>query len=537
MSFIARNKYHFLSGLIITILFIFSVHIRKENLSAPLARHHEWITAHTLVTCEIWEENGGPSAYGFSPVYTYPGKGNEHRRMLGGVEDKNGNVYYVSYPPFAFLFAYYTTKIIGGPDLESIRTLSLSIHYLCTLLIYLIGISLAKDSAKNSISIAGIFGAYLYLFAAGNLWITGNLYFVDTVVPLFLIAAIYFVIRFFKKEYKNEKIILSALFFLFFLATYTEWLGLFFAFFTGLAFLISYFIAKEKRFLKAFVTTGIAATLALGLTVWQYSSIGGWDQLKKVSQSKYQERSGHESEELSAAGFNLENEEALEKLIRDISSGYKMVENFVGIVFILFVFLLLFRKTRKELGNFQWHTTIFCLLALAILTHYYVFFNFNSLHDFSSLKTGFLLILIVLIFVSLIESVLNVKLKILLAIVLIVLAVDKGIESVEKYKGENPVSAIDWNRIQTANAMRKYGNPEYAMFMNVPYSAEMVYYAKHNVTPIEDTSKIVPMMKFSECSGGQYYHHTDSKLEYILEFDKIGDSIIYTNKIKFNWPE
>ena len=67
-----------------------------------MGRYHEWITAHTLLTCQIWEENGGPSAYNFNPVYTYPGEGNGHRDVLGGVAAKNGDVYYVSYPPFTF---------------------------------------------------------------------------------------------------------------------------------------------------------------------------------------------------------------------------------------------------------------------------------------------------------------------------------------------------------------------------------------------------------------------------------------------------
>ena len=534
MSFITQHRYHFAAGALITLLFVFTVLLRQENLSVPLARHHEWITAHTLMTSEIWENNGGPSAYGFSPVYTYPGEGNINRRMLGGVVDKNGYVYYVSYPPFAFLFAYYATQILGGPDVDSIRDLNLAIHFLCALLIYFLAHSLAWERQKNHISIAGIFCAFLYLFSAGNLWIHGNLYFADTVVQLFIISGLYFVVRFFKNDYTKERVILSALFFLFFLAAYTEWLGLFLAFFVGLAFLISYFMVKEKRFLKAFFTVGIAATMALAITVWQYASIAGWKQLKEVSTSKYQERSGHETAELSPNGFNLDSDAALESVIKNVAAGYKMVENFIGLFFILFVVIVLFRKTRKNLGNFQWHVTAFCLLALAILTHYYVFFNFNSLHDFSSLKTGFLLILLVLIFVSLIERMLNTNLKMILAVLIIGLSIYKGIESVKKYNGENPITAIEWNRIETANAMIEYGKPEYAMFMNTRFSTELVYYAKHNVSPIKDTSEIQRMMKYFDGGSGQYYHHTNEKLDYILEFNKKGDSIVYHNKIKFN---
>ena len=287
MSFILRNKYHFIALTSILFLFLLSVFVRKENMAEPLTRHHEWITAHTLITCEIWDQNGGPSAYHYSPVYTYPGKGNMKRRMLGGVVDETGNVYYVSYPPFAFLFAYYATQIIGGPSIDSIRTLNLAVHFLCAIFIYLIAHSLSSEQQKKQLCIAGIFGAFLYLFSAGNLWIHGNLYFADMLVQLFVISGIYFSIRFFKKDYKNELVFLSVLFFLFFLATYTEWLGLFLAFAFGLAFAVAYFVKREIRFLKAFFVVGIASVLAIAITIKQYSSIAGWDELKRVSTEKY----------------------------------------------------------------------------------------------------------------------------------------------------------------------------------------------------------------------------------------------------------
>jgi hypothetical protein len=149
------------------------------------------------------------------------------------------------------------------------------------------------------------------------------------------------------------------------------------------------------------------------------------------------------------------------------------------------------------------------------------------------LKTGFLLILLVLIFVSLIERMLNTNLKIILAVLMIGLSIYKGMESVEKYYMDNPITAIEWNRIETANAMVEYGKPEYAMFMNTRFSTELVYYAKHNVSPIKDTSEIPRMMKYFD-GAGQYYHHTNEKLDYILEFKKQGDSIVYHNKIKLN---
>jgi hypothetical protein len=93
MNWLKNNKFDLIGIGIILFLFLISFQVRKENLAAPMGRHHEWITAHSLITAEIWEENGGPSNFGFNPVYTHQGIGSAYRRALGGVSAKNGDVY------------------------------------------------------------------------------------------------------------------------------------------------------------------------------------------------------------------------------------------------------------------------------------------------------------------------------------------------------------------------------------------------------------------------------------------------------------
>jgi hypothetical protein len=521
MNFFKQNKYHLIGISAVVILFFISVSVRHENFSVPLSRHHEWITAHTLITCEIWEKNGGPSAYHFSPVYTYPGEGNIRRKMLGGVVDDKGEVYYVSYPPFSFLFAYYATQIFGGPDTESIRNLNLTIHLFCAILLYLIAISLKSAEQKNEISIAGLTASFLYLFACGNLWMHGNLYFADMLVQLFVIAAVYVVIRFVRRQYQHEWINLSLLFLLFFLATYTEWLGLFFAFFTGIFFFTLWIIKRNKRFLKAFLLTALAASLALITTIAQYSSIAGWDKLKEVSMNKYGERSGHQAAEDTPNRFSIDNHEAFDFMIGRLDNFYKMPENFVGIFGILFIVIVLIPNARRRIENAGTGGLIVALIALSVLLHYYLFFNFNSLHDFSSLKTGFLLILTTLVFISMIESALSINLRLLVFGLVIYLSVDKGIESVETYKETFPLSEVDWNRISTGKAMREHGRKNAAIFMNITSNPELVLEAGHNVFPMKDTADIRKTMEFFGNSEAQYYHHQGSQLEYILEYELV----------------
>ncbi|MBI3136180.1 MAG: hypothetical protein HYZ14_16010 [Bacteroidetes bacterium] len=537
MTFLKENKYHFAGLLLVVFLFVISVLVRKENQTVPLSRHHEWITAHTLITCEIWAKNGGPSAYHFSPVYTYPGEGNHRRRMLGGVVDETGNVYYVSYPPFSFLFAYYATQLLGGPDTDSIRNLNLVIHLVCSLLLYLIALSLSPESRKRDFSVAGITASFLYLFSTGNLWMHGNLYFADMLVQLFIIAGLYASIRFFRRQYKRQALILSALAAVFFLATYTEWLGLFLAFFTGLAFLTAYFIKKERRYIYAFLAVGGSSALALALTFMQYSSIAGWSQLKEVSTSKYEERSGREAAAETPNEFTLDNEQAYEFMIDRIDGFYKMAENFVGIFAILFLLVAVIPNLRRRIQHAGVAFLITGLLLISILTHYFLFFNFNSLHDFSSLKTGFLFILVVLVFGVLTESVLNLKLRAVLFLLVAYLAVDKGLESVARYEETFPLAETDWDRMNTGAAMKKFGTPDEAVFMNISSNPELVYAAGHNVFPVKDTSGLEVLMKFYGNQRGQYYHHLGTKLEYILTFEMQQNQLIYLNRINLNSVE
>lgn len=531
MKFLKAGKYHLGAIALISLMFVFSVIIRRDNLSAPIGRHHEWITAHTLITCEIWSENGGPSAWHFSPVYTYPGKGNLNRNLLGGVIDEEGYVYYVSYPPFAFLFAYYATSVLGEPDVDSIRTVNLFIHFLCSLLVYLLAVLLASPEKRKYLSVAGLMAAFLYLFSAGNLWIHGNLYFADTLVMPLVIVVLVLVVIIYQKIYQREWLVFSALFVVLFLATYTEWLGLFLAFYCGVSFFILFLFSREKRFLKVFLVCAAASALALGITVYQYSSIAGWEKLRAVSERKYDERSGHQVGSNSPVEFSLESEAAYQFMIGKISAQYKMTENLVGIAGIALAVFLLIPNARRRIVIFKPHLLILLLLLLAILTHYYLFFNFNSMHDFSALKTGFFMMLVILICISLIESTLKFSGEIILFLVCSILAFTKVFESITRYKNATPLSEVNWDVIHTARIIRENQDPDMAVFANMNWTPELSYQSHHHVYPVKDTSEIGNFMKFFKNDHARFCFHVNGKLHEIFEYEMVNGKLINITKI------
>ncbi|MFT5821126.1 MAG: hypothetical protein ACI8ZM_002375 [Crocinitomix sp.] len=544
MNWIKNNKFDLIGIGIILFLFLISFQVRKENLKAPLGRNHEWITAHSLITAEIWNENGGPSNYGFSPVYSYQGTGSSNRRSLGGVSAQNGDVYYTSYPPFAFIYLYYSSQLTGGPTVFSARFASLTIHLLSAILLYFLIAAIRPDPKKKALNFAGIIAAGLYLFAQGNLWFHGNLYFSDMVVQPFFIGGLLLSVRYLRNLYKNEKVILVLIFLTFFLGAYTEWLSLFSAFITGLLFLGIALVKKQKKYLRPFFIIAIGSSMALGLTIYQYASINNWKALKATSEKKYSERSGHAEVESVDPNFNIHSSESFERLKSTFDSYYKSTENYIAIAFIILVLLLILRRIKrfeqyKSRLNFNWGLLLIGLIILPILMHYLLFYNFNTMHYFSGLKTGTFLIVLAAILVQsayMYSAQLHAKIGWLTIAAFSVLFIYKATQATERYWHDHTIEMLDMDRVNSAQEMAENRHPDAPIFTNVRVSPEQMFYAKHSISPIKDsdTSSMILIMDMYKNTKGQYYHHEGSKLKAMVTIELHGDNLVFLDTITFN---
>jgi len=527
---LADNKLHLLAIAIIFTLFICSIFVRDKELSAELSAENEWITSHILITNHIWEEGGGPSNYHFSPVYTFEGAGNKRIHSLGGVQDEKGDQYYVSYPPLAFIFAYYSTQLFGGSDIYSIRAVGLILHFFCCLLLYLTFKKL-HNKKGDFIAISGLTVVALYLFSAGTLWMHSILYFSDILVQLFVIWAIYLAVKLFKSEVDKNKALLITIGIIIFLGCYTEWLAVFLAFTLGITFLIFFFKSKKRKYLQAFLTVGFAAGLSVTTTILQYSSIAGFDSFKEVSLNKYDERSGHEEADISAAGYNLDNPESFTLLNKHLTRNFWMAEGVLVIVSILFVLFLLWKKTREKIKSVQLKIILISVLAVSIILHYYLFFNFNALHNFSNLKTGYFFIFITGIFILLIEEGINIKMKAMLAVFVVLIIALKVPVELDRFHTFCEESAHAHFYKFSADYVNENAPDEVYVFNNLPYTlAEYIYRAKHIPFRVNDTTEIEFFMNYFEADYSQYYHHENLELKYVLEYERLDDTIMVVNK-------
>lgn len=533
MKRLLAHKYHLISISLIGVLFLVSVQIRQEKLALPLSPEHEWITAHTLLTLEIWDEAGGPQAYGFNPVYTYQGKGNKAIGSFGGVQDAKGDMYYTSYPPFCFISAYYATKLLGGPDLSSIRVYGLLTHLFCAILLYLIFIKL-RNEKKDTISIAGLCAATVYLFSAGYLWGHSIIYFSDTLVQLFILLSLYYLIRLLKNDIQNSWQFYSALALITFLGAYTEWLSLFLTFYTGITLLILFFIQKNKNFIRAFFVLGISSFLALSTTIFQYSNINGWESLKEVSSSKYEERSGNQEDIEGLEVFNWENPRSWELLKGFINRNFAMAINLFGISFFFLIPVLIWRKSREKIKKFEPEIALVSLLLVSVLSHYLLFFNFNAIHNFSNLKTGLFMIMTVGVICSIVEQSITVKLKFAFAGILLFILIPRIL--VEKKKFDAFYSFNDFNQgmMVSAETIREHSDPDKLVLGNFFPTPAYIYRAHHNIFPIPDTSAAAHFMQYFEDHQAQFYHHNENASPvYMLELELQDGQVVTTNRIDF----
>ncbi|KKS98617.1 MAG: hypothetical protein UV73_C0001G0138 [Candidatus Gottesmanbacteria bacterium GW2011_GWA2_43_14] len=358
--------------LVFILFFLLSLSFRFENLKRDLD-FNGYITAHTLLTLKIWEKVG-IKQYNFSPVYTFPNENDRHISNLGGIKDIYGNYYYISYPPFAFIFPYFVFQIFKVPSgVLSLYILNLLIHLVASYFVYLtLSVLFPVKEGKLPGKFAFI-GFIVYLFISGNLWFHQNLYFVDIFVQVFFVISTYLVMNILFNEKSRTNMYFSLFFIVSFFMAYSEWIGLLFSL---SLILIAIFKRKDTIYQKIAVVSGSASFMAVFLTLLQYSRIAGAGEMFSGMWQKYQDRSGLF---FSAKPY--------------LNIVYFYYINYLPAFIFIMIALFLIRKKRlisvKLLSKKSGHLLYFSLCP--VILHYLVFFNFNSNHSFSVLKTSLFL--------------------------------------------------------------------------------------------------------------------------------------------------
>ena len=119
---------------------ILSVLVRLPKIGRPLSEHHEWLTATSILHIQIWYENG-IGRYHFAPVLSFNNKADKYINNWAseGMVDKEGNYYYTSYPPFAFIFPYFIFKFLHiYPTHTGLQIFNMILQCLCSIFLFLL---------------------------------------------------------------------------------------------------------------------------------------------------------------------------------------------------------------------------------------------------------------------------------------------------------------------------------------------------------------------------------------------------------------
>jgi 4-amino-4-deoxy-L-arabinose transferase-like glycosyltransferase len=377
----STKKYTILinAGLLV-LLFALSVSVRWENLNRPFGAHHEWLTAHTLITLEVWDERGISNCH-WSPIYSYSNAGDVNVGGLGGITDSKGDAYYVSYPPLGFYAPYFFMQLTGGDvTIKKMTAFSLGVHFVAAFFIWLLMYVIYNKNPREEFFRPAFIACAIYLFSAATLWFHSNIYFVDMLVQLFWIVEVYLLVRIVKNP--SNKWLWLWIGVLNFAAVYTEWIGVFIA---AIAFITTVILFwKQRKFLVPAIIA-VTTVLPIAMTIYSYSSIEGFETLKQVSMAKYEFRSGHNVEDTS---HGIQSGEAFKTFNKKYNDGYQPILELFKYLGLLFLAVLIFRKFKQFFTRLEGLALLFILLS--VLMHHATFFNFTVGHDFSMLKTGFL---------------------------------------------------------------------------------------------------------------------------------------------------
>lgn len=380
---------------ILLIIFTFSIVIRLHLINRPLGNHHEWCTAHYLITLNIWYEND-PTLQYFTPIM-HSGKLIEQNNnwISSGVQDNDYNYYYISYPPFSFIAPYIILKLLNQyPSVLNLQIFNIVTQYICAMLIYILIRRNFNTTKLLREKYPAILGAVIYMFLPITLWFHSNVYTPDTFVQLFFISSAILFLELLNENQLREEILFSVLFFIstFFMA-YTEWISVLFALSILGYILINRNNLKYVKPMKLFLLAAIpiiANILAVIITVLQYSKVLGFIKVIDFMWGKYFYRSGL-SENMFINPYSYIN------IIKHyLISFFPAVILIIILIYAIYIITTIANNAKAKPKLTRKEIPAFYIMSVPVILHHVIFFHFTVIHDFSVLKSATLFILIII---------------------------------------------------------------------------------------------------------------------------------------------
>lgn len=448
------------------VLFAVSVIIKLPHLNRPLSKHHEFNPAVVLICIDTWNQNGGPSYTGYTPVFNYSNEGDLYLPINKGmVHDAKGNSIYISFGSGFFLYPYYFFKVFGLPATPlSLQIFTLILCLISAFLVFSIAVKLFNENQTTGY-FASLVTVFVFLFNPAVLWYFGNGYDHEIMTYPFFLAAVNMFVSFVKNDRKigNGKIFLYALIIL--AGIFCDWLMLLWC-----AVTVSYAILKfrqDRKWTKYIFWVSFAVLLSAAVVFSVFIRYIGADQYFSNLVSRLQKR--------TVAGNNLYDIVIYAKaIITHYFTSYFPVFLLLG----LFAFI---SRNKINIQNLRVHTPLVFLsgiIGFTGLLHHIIFMNFSAVHEFSVIKSSLFLSICCGVLIR--AAVINKQLKI--ALLLFFLAA-----SVSQFYYINPAGKRSWNgdrydsSKQIGEIIKKNAEPGEVIFVDdKTMRAQLNYYAKRS---------------------------------------------------------
>jgi hypothetical protein len=172
--------------------------------------------------------------------------------------------------------------------------------------------------------------------------------------------------------------------------------------------------------------------------------------------------------------------------------------------------------------------------------HYLLFFNFNAMHGFASLKSGILFLLIgALIYKSIFDIIRSWPplSKTILMSGILFFTVFMYTEAIRKYLVQNKLKENDYAHISDIQKIARYESKEKALFININWDPTYVFYTHHNFLQVDsnDSINIKLRLQLFHNKTGEYYHFENSRLQFYQEISEKEGEIKFSKPIPFNF--
>ncbi len=350
--------------------FLVSVAVRWPSLGRALSDGHEYETAFSLVAVE--NQRAYPlTQTGLAIPFTYPGEANQVvSDQLLLLNDASGVGYYVNVPPFSTIVANGVMRLPGLPIVpETLRGLNLVFHFVASLLLFLVLLRLLRGSPWRTFS--AFVGIMFFMFNPAGLWFFSNIYGWAFFWQYLWVISLFILVQFMDAAAAGRvpPALWIGLSIGIFCLAYTEVLGV-----LCVAMYVLCLLARSREnrnYLVAALVGAASAALALGLTIFQYSRIAGFDALMEHYSHAFARRC------LLAPADHLR-----------ILMHYIIAHLFLLVPLGCMWLLLLASGNRSSAAQsdrslWRW---VLLLTAAPVVFHHLLFLQWTSVHSFSVLK-------------------------------------------------------------------------------------------------------------------------------------------------------